>query len=79
MPCKPAVAGSIHSFTSLLDETLSRGLMTLAVGGRLNSNTTKPSLVLVQASKTHPHITERLLMGHKESNHTKNKQRQDFS
>ena len=29
-----------------------------------------PSLVLVHPRKTHPHITERLLMGHKESNQT---------
>ena len=27
-----------------------------------------PSLVLVQPRKTHPYITERLLMGRKESN-----------
>ena len=32
-----------------------------------------PSLVLVQPRKTRPFITERLLMGHKESNQT-NKQ-----
>ena len=32
-----------------------------------------PSLVLVQPRKTHPFITERLLIGHKESNQT-NKQ-----
>ena len=31
----------------------------------------KPSLVLVQPRKTHPFITERLLMGRKESNQTK--------
>ena len=30
-----------------------------------------PSLVLVQTRKTHPFITERLLMGGKESNQTK--------
>ena len=30
-----------------------------------------PSLVLVQPRKTHPYITERLLMGHKESNQAK--------
>ena len=30
-----------------------------------------PILVLVQPRKTHPYITERLLMGHKESNQTK--------
>ena len=29
-----------------------------------------PSLVLVQPRKTHPFITERLLMGRKESNQT---------
>ena len=29
-----------------------------------------PSLVLVQPRKTHPYITERLLMGRKESNQT---------
>ena len=29
-----------------------------------------PSLVLVQPRKTRPYITERLLMGHKESNQT---------
>ena len=32
-----------------------------------------PSLVLVQPKKTRPFITERLLMGHKESNKKKNK------
>ena len=32
-----------------------------------------PSLVLVQPRKTRPYITEKLLMGHKESNQT-NKQ-----
>ena len=31
-----------------------------------------PSLVLVQPRKTRPFITERLLMGHKESNQTNN-------
>ena len=30
-----------------------------------------PSLVLVQPRKTRPYITEKLLMGHKESNQTK--------
>ena len=30
-----------------------------------------PSLVLVQPRKIHPYITERLLMGHKESNQAK--------
>ena len=29
-----------------------------------------PRLVLVQPTKTHPYITERLLMGRKESNQT---------
>ena len=29
-----------------------------------------PSLVLVQPRKTRPYITERLLIGHKESNQT---------
>ena len=32
-----------------------------------------PSLVLVQPRKTHPFITERLLMGRKESNQTNKK------
>ena len=32
-----------------------------------------PSLVLVQPRKTHPFLTERLLMGRKESNQTKTK------
>ena len=32
-----------------------------------------PSLVLVQFRKTHPYITERLLMGHKESKQTNKK------
>ena len=35
------------------------------------SNNINPSLVLVQPRKTRPFITERLLMGHKESNQTK--------
>ena len=34
-----------------------------------------PSLVLVQPRKTRPYITERLLMGRKESNQTKKKQK----
>ena len=34
-------------------------------------NNINPSLVLVQPRKTHPFITERLLMGRKESNQTK--------
>ena len=37
------------------------------------SKNMNPSLVLVQPRKTRPFITERLLMGHKESNQT-NKQ-----
>ena len=37
------------------------------------SKNINPSLVLVQPRKTHPYITERLLMGRKESNQT-NKQ-----
>ena len=36
------------------------------------SKNINPSLVLVQPRKTHPFITERLLMGHKESNQAKN-------
>ena len=36
-----------------------------------------PSLVMVQPRKTRPYITERLLMGHKESNQTKNKTTQE--
>ena len=35
------------------------------------SKNINPSLVLVQPRKTCPFITERLLMGHKESNQTK--------
>ena len=35
------------------------------------SKNINPSLVLVQPRKTHPVITERLLMGRKESNQTK--------
>ena len=38
------------------------------------SKNINPSLVLVQPRKTRPFITERLLMGHKESNQTKTKQ-----
>ena len=34
------------------------------------SKNINPSLVLVQSRKTHPFITERLLMGRKESNQT---------
>ena len=34
------------------------------------SKNINPSLVLFQPRKTHPFITERLLMGHKESNQT---------
>ena len=39
----------------------------------LEQDTFYPSLVLVQPRKTCPYITERLLMGRKESNQTKNK------
>ena len=35
------------------------------------SQNINPRLVLVQPRKTRPYITERLLMGHKESNQTK--------
>ena len=35
-----------------------------------NARNINPSLVLVQPSKTRPYITERLLMGRKESNQT---------
>ena len=35
------------------------------------SKNISPSLVLVQPRKTHPFITERLLIGRKESNQTK--------
>ena len=35
------------------------------------SKSINPSLLLVQPRKTHPFITERLLMGHKESNQKK--------
>ena len=39
------------------------------------SKNINPSLVLVQPRKTHPFITERSLMGRKESNQTKTKQK----
>ena len=35
------------------------------------SKNINPSLVMVQPRKTRPFITERLMMGHKESNQTK--------
>ena len=38
------------------------------------SKNINPSLVLVQPRKTRPFITERLLIGHKESNQTNKKQ-----
>ena len=38
-----------------------------------------PSLVLVQPRKTHPCLTERLLMGRKESNQIKNKKKSFLS
>ena len=38
------------------------------------SKNINPSLVLAQPRKTRPYITERLLMGRKESSQTKNKQ-----
>ena len=38
------------------------------------SKNINPSLVLVQPRKTRPYITERLLMGRKESNQTNKKQ-----
>ena len=42
------------------------------------SKNINPSLVLVQPRKTRPFITEILLMGCKESNQTKNKQKDGF-
>ena len=39
----------------------------------LEQDNINPSLVLVQPKKTHPYITDRLLMGCKESNQTKQK------
>ena len=47
--------------------TLKRASYTTSVVCRLNIN---PSLVLVQRRKTRPFITERLLMGRKDSNQT---------
>ena len=41
------------------------------------SKNINPSLVLVQPRKTNPFITERLLMGHKESNKTKKQQQKN--
>ena len=41
------------------------------------SKNINPSLVLVQPRKTHPFITERLLMGSKESNQTKQTKDED--
>ena len=43
------------------------------------SKNINPSLVLVQPRKTRPFITERLLMGRKESNQTKQKCRNGIS
>ena len=44
------------------------------------SKNINPSLVLVQPRKTRPYITERLLMGRKESNQTnKTKQTSEFN
>ena len=37
-----------------------------------------PSLELVQPRKTHPYITERLLMGRNKSNQTKQKKQRNF-
>ena len=42
------------------------------------SKIVNPSLALVQPKKTRPFITERLLMGRKESNQTKKKTQQDL-
>ena len=42
------------------------------------SRNINPSLVLVQPRKTRPFITERLLMGRKESNQTNNPCHADF-
>ena len=42
------------------------------------SKNINPSLVLVQPRKTRPFITERLLMGRKESNQTKQKKNMFF-
>ena len=43
------------------------------------SKNINPSLVLVQPRKTRPFITERLLMGRKESNQTKNQPNVSFT
>ena len=45
------------------------GRLKVVIGPSLHSS--NPSLVLVQPRKTHPFITERLLIGRKESNQTK--------
>ena len=42
------------------------------------SKSINPSLVLVQPRKTRPFITERLLMGRKESNQTKKKKKKNI-
>ena len=42
------------------------------------SKNINPSLVLVQPRKTRPYITERLLMGRKESNQTKKNKLMDW-
>ena len=52
--------------------TRDRGAAGSSLTGVMSKNIT-PSLVLVQSRKTRPYLTERLLMGRKESNQT-NKQ-----
>ena len=44
----------------------------------LSKKNINPSLVLVQPRKTGPFITERLLMGHKESNQTNKNNHEDI-
>ena len=43
------------------------------------SKNINPSLVLVQPRKTRPFITERLLMGRKESNQTNHRERSEYN
>ena len=55
----------VHYFLSILRERSGSVVECLTRARHIN-----PSLVLVQPRKTRPYITERLLMGRKESNQT---------
>ena len=64
-----AAGSSLTGITALW--SLSKVSKGAKIRNRYNQVHIYPSLVLVQSRKTRPYLTERLLMGRKESNQTK--------